>query len=99
MSPDDDAESDSDSDIKKDDTLMKRQCAILEFFIAKLHLCSQKNMRHWAMVMPLACHSRGHVSLPASHPLHGDGCSCNVLWKSLNEVFDQLVSACHDTVC
>jgi hypothetical protein len=94
MFPDDDAVSDSDSDFNEDDTLTKRQHGILEFFIAELHLCSQKNMRHWAMIMPLTCHSHGHVSLPASHPLYGAGCSCHVLWKSLNELFDQLVSAC-----
>jgi hypothetical protein len=88
MSLDDDAESDSDSDIKEDNTLTKHQRAILEFFIAKLHLRSQKNMRHWAISMPLPCHSRGHVSAPASHPLHGAGCSHHVLWKSLNELFD-----------
>jgi hypothetical protein len=55
--PEDDLESDRCSNSEEDDTLTKHRCAILEFFIAKLHLCSQKNMSHWAMVMPLLfCH-------------------------------------------
>ena len=88
----------SDNDVD-DDQLSKHQRAILEFFIAKLRLCSQKNMKHWVMVMPLSCHSYGNVSYPPSHPLHGSGCSRHMLWKSLNDIFDRLSSARHDTIC
>ena len=98
MSLEDDLESDGDSDSEDDDTLTKRQHAIIEFFIAKLRLCSQKNMRHWALAMPLTCHSHSHVALPPSHPLHGASWSWNVLWNTLNEVFDRLVPAHHDNV-
>ncbi len=69
------------------------------FFIAKLRLRSQKNMKHWAMVMPLSCHSYGNVSYPASHTLHGYGCSRKVLWKSLNDIYDRLSSARHHIIC
>jgi len=99
LSLEDDLESDSDSDSEDDNTLTKRQHAIIEFFIAKLHLCSQKNMRHWELVMPLTCHSHSHGASPPSHPLHGASWSWNVLWNTLNEVFDRLVPARHDNVC
>jgi hypothetical protein len=35
-----------------DDGLTKRQRSVVEFFIAKLRLRSQKTMRYWALVPP-----------------------------------------------
>jgi hypothetical protein len=79
--------------------LTKHQQALLEFFIAKLRLWSQKNMGHWAMLLPLSCHSHGLVAAAPFHPLRGTGCSCAVLWRMLNDLYDRMVSAQLDTVC
>lgn len=46
------------------EVLTKRERAILEFFIAKLRLRSQKRMRFWAMVPPLANHSWDTTNYP-----------------------------------
>ena len=67
-SRDDASDGASDDDVD-DDQLSKRQQMILGFFIAKLRLRSQKNMKHWLMVFPLSCHSYGNVS-SATHTLH-----------------------------
>ena len=66
--------------------LTKRQRAVLEFFIAQIRLRSQRTMRHWAMIPPLANFSRGHLKHPY-HPLHGSGCSVVTLWGYLNDLF------------
>jgi hypothetical protein len=103
MSPGEDAANDAVGDgfnaSEDDNKLTKCQQTVLEFFIAKLWLQSQKSMRHWAMLLPLSCHSHGLVASPQSHPLHSAGCSCTVLWRTLNDLYDRLVSAWLDTVC
>jgi hypothetical protein len=57
------------------DALSTKQRAILEFFIAKLWVRSQKNLKYWVMVSPLAAHSTGHIKNPPNHPLHGSDCT------------------------
>ena len=51
------------------DALSTKQRTILKFFIAKLRVRSQKNLKYWAMVSPLAAHSTGHIKNPPNHPL------------------------------
>jgi hypothetical protein len=51
-----------------------RERAVLDFFIAKIRICSRRKLRYWAMVPPLGSHSRGHMRNASSHPLHGAGC-------------------------
>ena len=67
--------------------LTKRERAVLEFFIAQIRLRSQRTMRYWAMVPPLANFSRGLLKHPY-HPLHGSGCSVLTLWGHLNDLFE-----------
>ncbi len=59
--------------------LSKREHAMLEFFIAKIQVRSQKTMKYWSMIPPLASHSWGHMHNPPCHPLHGAGCSSKTL--------------------
>ncbi len=62
-------------------------------FNAKIQVRSQKTMKYWAMIPPLASHSRGHMHNPPCHPLHGAGCSSKTLWKTLNHLFDSVAAA------
>jgi hypothetical protein len=55
-------------------------------------------MMYWAMVSPLAYHSRGHNKLPPDNPLHGLGCTLDIVWKWLNDVHDSAVNACYDVI-
>jgi hypothetical protein len=43
-------------------------------------------MKYWAMIPPLASHSRGHMHNPQNHPLHGTGCNAITLWTTLNRL-------------
>jgi hypothetical protein len=70
------------------DALSTKQHTILNFFVATLWVRSQKNLKYWAMVSPLAAHSTGQIKNPPNHPLHGSGCSTHTLWKTLNQLFD-----------
>jgi hypothetical protein len=73
---DDDADfelSDLDDNGGDLDKLTKHQRAILEFFVAKMRLRSQKKMKRWALISPLTSYSCGHMCNPPSHPLHGKG--------------------------
>ncbi len=82
-----DCEGDTSSDsVQTTVDLTKRERAVLEFFIAQIRLRSQRTMRHWAMVPPLANFSRGLLKHPY-HPLHGSGCSIVTLWGHLNDLF------------
>ena len=91
--PDDAVPDDADSsmsdggDVGSAD-LSKRERAILEFFIAKIRLSSQKQMRWWAMIPPIAAYSRGHMHNPPNHPLHGAGCNEITMWSSLDKLYD-----------
>ncbi len=76
-----------------DGLLTKCQHAVLEFFVVQLRLQSWKKMKYWAMIPPLAGHSRGHMTKPTHHPLHGAGCSTSTLWNMLNELFDSTIIA------
>ena len=87
----------NDNEVTKD-SLTTKQCAVLEFFIAKLRLRSQKQLKYWAMVPPLATHSRGHMKNPTNHPLHGAGCDNRTLWNTLNDLFDSTFDARNDTI-
>ena len=71
-----------------DDELSKKERGVLEFFITLIRLRSQKKMVYWAMVPPLAAHSRGHMKNTASHPLHGVGCDMITTWLRLNQLYD-----------
>jgi hypothetical protein len=46
------------------DKLAKYQRAFLEFFIAKMRFRSQKKMKPWALISPLASYSCGHMANP-----------------------------------
>ena len=81
-----------------EDNLMRKQCAVLDFFIAKLRLRIQKQLKYWAMVAPLAAHSRGHMKNPPNHPLHGGGCGLHTLWNTLNDLFDNTFAAQNKTI-
>ena len=81
-----------------DDGLTKRQRSVVEFFIAKLRLRSQKTMRYWALVPPLAGHSRGHTHNPPNHPLHGAGCGMRTMWGHLDSIYDSGAAARADIV-
>jgi len=48
----------SDTEVTEDN-LTAKQRAVLYFFIAKLRLRSQKQLKYWAMFAPLAAHGRG----------------------------------------
>ncbi len=79
---DDDHENDNDDVLGvvylgKDDKLTKKERAILEFFLAQLCLLSQKSMKYWAMIAPLANHTIGQQRNPPN--LHGAGCTKQVL--------------------
>jgi hypothetical protein len=76
--------------------LSHRERAVLEFFLAKIRVHSQRKLRYWAMVPPLSSHSCGHNSRnPSSHPLHGAGCLATPLWTTLNEL--DLIMSAHST--
>jgi hypothetical protein len=45
-------------------------------------------MRWWAIIPPLAAHSRGHLHSPPNHPLHGAGCADVTLWLMLDKLYD-----------
>jgi hypothetical protein len=45
-------------------------------------------MRWWAIIPPLAAHSRGHMHSPPNHPLHGAGCGEGTLWAVLDKLYD-----------
>ncbi len=81
LSVDDDNHNDNDH-------LTKCQQGLLELFIAQIRLRSQKMMKYWAMIPPLASHSHGHMHNPLNHPLHGVGCSTTTMWNTLNQLFD-----------
>jgi hypothetical protein len=94
-----DCDEQDDADIQHEHELLtKRERAILEFFIAKLRLRSRKKMRFWAMIPPLANNSMGHNKLPPDHPLHGSGCSLEVVWRRLNELFESTIQAHFDLI-
>jgi hypothetical protein len=76
-------------DLGKEDKLTKKERAILEFFIAQLRLQSQKSMKYWEMIAPLANHTIGQRRNPPNHPLHGAGCTKQVLWQNLDTLFDE----------
>ncbi len=80
------------------DTLTKRQRAILEFFVAKMRFRSQKKIKHWALISPLASYSHGHMANPPSHPLHGAGCCMKTMWSVLNDFFKSSTAARIDVV-
>jgi hypothetical protein len=86
----------SDNEVTEDN-LTTKQRAVLESFIAKLQLRSQKQLKHWAMVAPLAMHSRGHMKNPPNRPLHGAGCGLQMLWNTLNDLFDSTFAARNNT--
>jgi hypothetical protein len=67
--------------------LSRRERAVLEFFIAKIRLRNQKNMKYWVMVPTLGTHSRGYMKTQPNHPVHGVGCSTSTLWATLNDMF------------
>jgi hypothetical protein len=50
------------------DALSTKQRTILEFFIAKLRVRSQKNLKYLAIVSPLAAHSTGHNKISSKSP-------------------------------
>jgi hypothetical protein len=73
--------------------------AVLEFYIAKIRICSQRKLKYWAMVPPLGSHSCGHNSRnPNSHPLHGAGCLATPLWTTLNEINETTIPAHADLI-
>jgi hypothetical protein len=91
---DDDHENDDDDVLGvvylgEDDELTKKEQAILEFFIAQLRLQSQKSMKYWAMIAPLANHTIGQWRNPPNHPLHGARCTKQVLCQILDTLFDE----------
>ncbi len=63
--------------------LSRRERAVLEFFIAKIRLRSQKAMKYWAMVPTLGTHSRTYSSCPWMWLQHAQ-----TLWPTLNDMFD-----------
>jgi hypothetical protein len=65
------------------DKLTKHQRAILEFFIAKMRFRSQKKMKHWVLISPVASYSHGHIANPPSHRLHDAGCCMRTVRLSL----------------
>ncbi len=81
---------------KSDEELSKKEQGVLEFFIALIQLQSQKKMVYWAMVPPLAAHSRGHMKNTPSHPLHGVGCDMITMWLRLNQLYDQCTPSRED---
>jgi hypothetical protein len=81
-----------------DNDLTKHHRAVLEFFIAKIRLHSQKKMKYWAMIPPLGTHSRGYMKNTPSHPLHGAGCSMLTVWDTLNDMFDSSEAARADVI-
>jgi hypothetical protein len=80
-----------------DDGLTRRERAVLEFFIAKIRVRSQKKMKHWAMIASLGNHSRGQSGIP-NHPLHGSGSSMTTVWGTLNHIFETSTAARRDLV-
>ena len=80
-----------------DDGLTRRERAVLEFFIAKIRVRSQKKMKHWAMIASLGNHSRGQSRIP-NHPLHGSGSSMTTVWGTLNHIFETSKAARGDLV-
>jgi hypothetical protein len=79
-----------------EEDLHKRKRAILELFIASFRLRSQKQLKWWAIVPPIAAYSRGHVPNPPNHPLHGAGCQDITLWSSLDKLYESTTEARSD---
>jgi hypothetical protein len=80
-------QSDPENAFDDDSKLLKRERAVLEFYIGKIRLRSQKTMGHWAMESTLAAHSRGHAKSLPSSPIHF-GCEPKCMWNQLNDLFN-----------
>ena len=86
------------SHLDDDLELSRRERAVLEFFIAKIRLRSQRAMKYWAMVPTLCTHSRGYMKSLPNHPLHGVGCCMSTLWSTLNDMYESATPARMDVI-
>jgi hypothetical protein len=55
-------------------------------------------MKYWAMIATLANHTINQKRNLPKHPLHGAGCSKQVLWKTLDTLFDDNQPAQKDSI-
>ena len=72
--------------------------AVLEFFIAKIRICSRRKLRYWAIVPPLGSHSHGHLRNASSHQLHRAGCLPTLIWRTLDETYEITILTCADLI-
>jgi hypothetical protein len=86
------------SHLNDDFELSRHERAVLEFFIAKIRLRSQRAMKYCAMVPTLGTHSRGYMKSLPNHPLHGVGCCMSTLWSTLNDMYESATPARMDVI-
>ena len=80
-------------------SLQKRERAILEYFMALIRLKSQKRLRYWSMVTPLAYFSQG-FRLPRKSSASGlPHCNLAAAWSHCNGLFDESLPNREGMIC
>jgi hypothetical protein len=64
-----------------------RERCILEYFIALLRVKSQRQLRYWAMLVPLAFHSKGFMQPGKKSYTNAHHCTLKTAWHNLGKLF------------
>jgi len=85
--------SDGGGETEEQYLLGKKERAIMEFFFAMIRIHSQKTLRYWSIIAPLAHYVRGHSMHLPRHPLHGSGQNIHAALSRLNQLHSKLFPA------
>ena len=70
-----------------DSSLSLRERCILEHFISFIRIKSERNLRHWSMMIPLGYHSKGFC-LPGTRTyLSAHSCNMRTAWRNLGALY------------
>jgi len=83
----------NDIDEGESNELSRSERATLEYFLAMIRIRSQKQLKHWSMLSPLAHHCKGFRQ-PGQKSMHNAAaCTLKTAWNECDKLFEECTPA------